>query len=239
MAVLPISAALLPIPAAIGDSAGAEPIVAWLTKHHKTLWNIQTLYIRYDNISTQCGDTSTLCCNISSQHGVSCHCGVGITLQMCNTVTELLILEICFFPGLALFDFFLLSICWNLCNLAVVKCLLILSWPNLYKSKIFYWSNYGTKGVDRSATYGPSAVQMQKKHIDSWNSVGETNLGWRCGVPGAWSDWGGDNGTFPLGVLLSEPLREVWEMRGMEEVPICELLLFGDWGEGESGHRHI
>ena len=44
----------------------------------------------------------------------------------------------------ALFNFFLWSICWNLCNLALVKCLLKLSLPNLYKSNIFKWSNYGT-----------------------------------------------------------------------------------------------
>ena len=51
----------------------------------------------------------------------------------------------------ALFDFFLLSICWNLCNLALVTCLLKLSLPNLYKLNIFKWSNYGTKGVDHWA----------------------------------------------------------------------------------------
>ena len=53
----------------------------------------------------------------------------------------------------ALFDFFLWSICWNLCNLALVKCLLNLSLPNLYKLNIFKWSNYGTKGVDHWVTY--------------------------------------------------------------------------------------
>ena len=53
----------------------------------------------------------------------------------------------------ALFDFFLWSICWNLCNLALVKCLLKLSPPNLYKSNIFKWSNYGTKGIDHWVTY--------------------------------------------------------------------------------------
>ena len=53
----------------------------------------------------------------------------------------------------ALFDFFLWSICWNLCNLALVKCLSKLSLPNLYKWNIFKWSNYGTKGVDHWVTY--------------------------------------------------------------------------------------
>ena len=38
----------------------------------------------------------------------------------------------------ALFDFFIWSICWNLCNLALVICLVILSWPNFYKSN-FFW----------------------------------------------------------------------------------------------------
>ena len=33
----------------------------------------------------------------------------------------------------ALFDFFLWSICGNFCNLALVICLLIYSWPNLNK----------------------------------------------------------------------------------------------------------
>ena len=56
----------------------------------------------------------------------------------------------------ALFDFFLWSICWNLSNLALVKCLLKLSLPNLYKSNIFKWSNYGTKGVDHWVTYPTS-----------------------------------------------------------------------------------
>ena len=54
----------------------------------------------------------------------------------------------------ALFDFFLWSICWNLCNLALVLCLLIQSWPNLYKSKIFWWwSNHCSKGVEHWVTY--------------------------------------------------------------------------------------
>ena len=56
----------------------------------------------------------------------------------------------------ALFDFFLWSICWNLCNLALVKCLLKLSLPNLYKLNIFKWLNYGTKGVDHWVTYPTS-----------------------------------------------------------------------------------
>ena len=61
----------------------------------------------------------------------------------------------------ALFDFFLWSIYWNLCNLALVKCLLKLSPPNLYKLNIFKWSNYGTKGVDHWVTY-PNVSQCFK-----------------------------------------------------------------------------
>ena len=53
----------------------------------------------------------------------------------------------------ALLDFFLWSVCWNLCNLALVKWLLISSLPNLNKSKNFWWSNYGTKGVEHRVTY--------------------------------------------------------------------------------------
>ena len=66
----------------------------------------------------------------------------------------------------ALFDFFLWSICWNLCNLALVKCLLKFSLPNLYKSNIFKWSNYGTKGVDHWVTYpNPSFFLSQDSSI--------------------------------------------------------------------------
>ena len=49
----------------------------------------------------------------------------------------------------ALIDIFLWSICWSLCNLALVIGSLISRFPNLYKSKIFRWSNHGTKGVEQ------------------------------------------------------------------------------------------
>ena len=52
-----------------------------------------------------------------------------------------------------LLDFFLWSICWNLCNFTLVICLLIQNWPNLQKSKNFWWSNHGTKGVEHWVTY--------------------------------------------------------------------------------------
>ena len=61
----------------------------------------------------------------------------------------------------ALFGFFLWSICWNLCNLALVICLLIYSRPNLNKSKFFYWSNYGTKGVEHWVTYPTMSHTLQ------------------------------------------------------------------------------
>ena len=96
-------------------------------------------------------------------------CGVGITQQMCNRVTNHGDMSTFSKPVLshvpksghfldylnfgALFDFFLWSICWNLCNLALVKCLLVSSLPNLYKLNIFQWLNYGTKGVDHWVTY--------------------------------------------------------------------------------------
>ena len=69
----------------------------------------------------------------------------------------------------ALFDFFLWSICWNLCNLSLVKCLLKLSLPNLYKSNIFKWLNYGTKGVDHWVTY--PTVNRLLISCSSWHST--------------------------------------------------------------------
>ena len=63
----------------------------------------------------------------------------------------------------ALFDFFLWSICWNWCNLPLVICLLISSWPNLYKSEIFWWPNHSTKGVEDWVTYPKGLVPIHYK----------------------------------------------------------------------------
>ena len=83
-----------------------------IVKHHetlKTLWNTRTLVIRCDDIGARCGDDCVRCGDIGARmrrrlrsmrrhrrsarrrrrsRGVTGDCGVGVTPQMCNRVTN-------------------------------------------------------------------------------------------------------------------------------------------------------
>ena len=92
----------------------------------------------------------------------------------------------------ALFDIFLWSMCQNLCNLALVICLLIWNWENLYKAKFFYWLNHGTNGVDHWVTYWVSPLEF----IFQGQSYSSFHSGWSL----AWDHVRGDIDD-PCGVI--------------------------------------
>ena len=86
----------------------------------------------------------------------------------------------------SLFDIFLWSMCQNLCNLALVICLLIQNWENVYKSK-FSSGHHGTDGIDHWVAYptcyhpspgdshqsvgGRSDRQRNPAKFDAYNSI--------------------------------------------------------------------
>ena len=91
-------------------------------------------------------------CWYNTMSGWSCNPHDTTNCKMLNHIPKPILFSDYLHFGVV-FDFFLLLICRNLCNLKFVSCLSMLNLPNLSKLRIHLGLNHGTKVFDHWATY--------------------------------------------------------------------------------------